>query len=220
MARVLFIEDSPGWQDILRKLLETAGHEAHRATTCEVAIGILSGKQQFDVIVFDLLLGEEFPSPNSFVWLDALIHGIRARKLKVPPIIIVTGVDVTKQEIIQAFTEYRGDIFWFFEKKDFDPKDFLQSIKGAVELSSSDIPRPRSFFRLLTYAFLLMTVIVLPFLGVLLWSVKQISDPQTQQMLIQVGGVVIVLTAVFATAFAQNTKLENIIESVSKIWRG
>src|SRR3972149_312689 len=116
MTRVLFIEDDSGWQDILRRLLETAGHEAQRATTFEAAIGILSGKKQFDVIVFDLRLGEKSPNDNQLVWLDAFIQGMTARQLRIPPIIIVTGVDVTRREIVQTFTEYHDHIFGFFDK--------------------------------------------------------------------------------------------------------
>ncbi len=219
MARVLFIEDDPSWQDVLRKLLDTAGYTSQRATTFEAAIGCLSGKQPFDVVVFDLRLGEKSPNNDTFVWLDALIQGMIARRLKLPPIIIVTGVDVTKREIIQAFTEYRGNVFSFFEKRDFDPKDFLQSIKGAVDGSPGNLPRSKSFFQLLAYT-LLMTVIVLSTFAVLLWSVGQIADPKTQQTILQVGGAVIVVIALFVTVFSQNTRLENIMEGLSKILRG
>lgn len=218
MAKVLFIEDDPGWQDVVRRLLETAGHESQRATTFEAAMGCLTGKKQFDVIAFDLRLGERPPGSNPFVWLDALIQGMTARKLKIPPVIIVTGVDVTKQEIIEAFTEYRGHIFTFFEKRDFDPKEFLQSIKDSVAYSP-DRPRSRSFLRLCAYTLLMATIMLLTF-GILLWSVRQVPDPHTQQTILQVGGAVVVVVAVFVTVFSQNTKLENVIESVSKIWRG
>ena len=219
MAKALFIEDDPGWQDILRRLLETAGHESQRATTFESAIGILSGKKQFDVIVFDLRLGEKPANSDQFVWLDALIQGILARNLKVPPIIIVTGVDITKKEIVQAFTEYRGYVFSFFEKKDFDPKDFMQTIKNAVDHSPTNPRKSRSGLQLFAYT-LLMTAIMLVTFGILIWSVKQVSDPQTQQTILQVGGAVLVVIAVFVTVFSQNTKLENVIEAISKIWRG
>ena len=218
MTRVLFIEDDSGWQDILRRLLETAGHEAQRATTFEAAIGILSGKKQFDVIVFDLRLGEKSPNDNQLVWLDAFIQGMTARQLRIPPIIIVTGVDVTRREIVQTFTEYHDHIFGFFDKKDLDPKDFLRRLKEVANYTSLGHARPRSFVHLLAYA-VLMTAIVLATFGVLLWSVSQVSDPKTQQTILQVGGAVIVVVAVFVTVFSQNTKLENVIEFISKIGR-
>jgi DNA-binding NtrC family response regulator len=219
MAKALFIEDDPGWQDILHRLLDTAGHESQRATNFESAIGILNGKKRFDVIVFDLRLGEKSANSDQFVWLDALIQGILARHLRVPPIIIVTGVDITKKEIVQAFTEYRGYVFSFFEKKDFNPKDFMQSIKNAVDLSPDNSRKSRSGLQLLAYT-LLMTAIMLATFGVLIWSVKQVSDPQTQQTILQVGGAVLVVIAVFITVFSQNTKLENVIDGISKIFRG
>jgi hypothetical protein len=182
-------------------------------------MGCLSGKNQFDVIAFDLRLGEKPPGTDQFVWLDALVQGMTARKLPIPPVIIVTGVDVTKQEIIEAFTEFRGHVFAFFEKRDLDPKKFLQSIKDATAYSPDSRPRSRSFLQLLAYTLLMATVMLVTF-GILLWSVRQVPDPQTQQTILQVGGAVIVVVAVFVTVFSQNTKLENVIESVSKIWRG
>jgi CheY-like chemotaxis protein len=214
MARVLFIEDDPSWQEILRELLETAGHEAQRANTIESAMGILRGKQKFDTVVFDLRLGAKALGDDPFVWLDALVDGLKARKLRVPPIIIVTGVDVTTQQVARSFTQFRGIVFSFFEKKDLNRKDFMQSIKDAT-----NHPRPRSSLQLLASA-LLMSVLVVSTFAILLWSVGQIPNPQTQQVLLQTGGALIVVIVIFVAVFSQNAKLEDVIESISKIWRG
>ena len=220
MSKVLFIEDSRDWQDILRKLLETAGHEAYHAPNLDIAISLISSKQHFDGIIFDLRLGEE-PSvtTKSFAWLDALIQGMVARKQEVPPIIIVTGIAVTKKDIVFAFTEYKEFIYGFFEKRDLNPKEFLKLVKSAATYSSSTKTSKKSFLTLFIYT-MLMTAIMLLTFGVLSWTVQQISDPQTQQTILQVGGAVIVVIAIFITVFSQNTKLENFIEAISKIWRG
>ena len=218
MATVFFIEDNPGWQDILGQLLETAGHQTRRATTIEVALDILSGKQRFDVIVFDLLLVDGAPTDDPFVWLDAFIQGMTARRLEIPPIIILTGIDVSKRDVIQTFTQYRGHIFGFFEKQNLEAKHFLQTVKDAVD-SHSIRPRPKSFLQLLSYTLLMSAIILLTF-AVLLSTVRQIPDPKTQQTILKVGGSVIVIIAIFLAMFSQNTKLEDVIGPISKIWRG
>ena len=180
MAKVLFIEDNPDWQNLVQQLLKTAGHEASSAKTFDTAIDILNSKQKFDVIVFDLALGDNI-GHDPFVWLDALIQGSAVSKVEMPPVVIVTGVDVSKQQIIKAFTEYRDSVFCFFEKRDFDPKEFLQSIKRVTDYSPRKSTTPTSLRQLLTFA-LLMTAVVLITFGVLLWSLQQISDPKTQQL--------------------------------------
>jgi len=218
MARVLFIEDDPSWQKILKTLLETAGHEAHRATTFEAAIAVLSGKKKFDVIVFDLRLGAKDLEGNPLVWLDALVDGLEARKLRTPPIIIVTAVGVTIQEVIRAFTDYRGKVFAFFEKADFDPMDFMRSIKDAADYPLHGGMRTQSFLRLFAYA-VMMTAIVLLTFGGLLWSVQQIADPKTQQVFLQIGGALIIAIPLFILIFSQRAKVEDIIGSITKIWR-
>lgn len=218
MAKVLFIEDSPDWQGILRKLLETAGHETHHATTFDSALSILSGKLSLDVIVFDLRLGDKDENDDPFLWLNALTQGMKTRKLNIPPIIIVTGVDVNKREIVRAFTEYRGIVFTFFEKRDFRKDAFLQSIKDATERSQMYNAKPKPLLSLLLYA-IIMAVIVLAIFAVLLWSVQQIADPKTQQTILQVGGALIIVIAIFVAVLSQNSKLENIVEVIGKLFR-
>jgi CheY-like chemotaxis protein len=218
MATVLFIEDDPSWQEIFKELLETAGHDAHRAATCEAAIGLLSGKKKFDVIVFDLHLGTKDLSDNPFVWLGALIDGLQARKLRTPPIIIVTAVGVTTREVARAFADYRGKVFSFFEKADFDPREFMQSIKDAADHFPGRFARPLSFLQLLAYA-LMMTVIVLSIFGGLLWSVQQIADPKTQQAFLQIGGALIIAVPLFILIFSQKARIEDIISAIARIWR-
>jgi DNA-binding response OmpR family regulator len=220
MAKVLFIEDNLGWQDTMQRLLNTAGHEACRATSFDIAIALLGGKQRFDLIVFDLRLSEEDVNINSFVWLDALIQGMKARKLFVPPIVIVTGLDITKKDIVHIFTEYRDYVYGFFEKKDFNPKDFMQSLKTIT--NPSTLPsqtKGRPFISILGYTLLMTTIMLLTF-STLLRIVGQVQDPQVQQTILQVGGTVIVVIAIFVSVFSQNTKLENVIEWISKILRG
>jgi CheY-like chemotaxis protein len=219
MAKVLFVEDDVSWQEILEELLETAGHETQRAPTIDAALGILRGKQKYDVIVFDLKLGTKSKNDDPFTWLDAFIQGILMRKLQVPPIIILSGVELTKIQIIQAFTEYRGYIFNIFEKSDLTSlrKAFLQNIKNATNLNP--FSRPKSIFHLFVYTFLLSLIALIVF-AILVWSVKQIPDPQTQQTILQIGGGLIVVIAIFIAIFSQNAKLQDVAETIQKIWRG
>ncbi len=220
MANVLFIEDDISWQGVLEELLETAGHKAQRATTIDAALAILQGKQKYDVIVFDLKLGAISLDNDLFTWLTALIQGMIARKLRIPPIIILSGVELSNSQIIQAFTEHRGYVYNIFSKSELAStrKLFMLNIKSAVEHSPSANP-PKSFVHILGYT-ILMSLIVLAVFAVLIWSVGQISDAQTQQTIIQVGGALIVVIAIFVAVFSQNAKLQDIAETIQKIWRG
>lgn len=215
MRKVLFIEDNTNWQKVVQQILSTAGYEMRGATSFDAAIDILNGKQKFDVIVFDLKLDEYTKNDDPFLWLDALIQGLTSRKIKIPPIIIVTGVNVSNKQIVQAFTEYREYVYSFYEKRDFDPKKFLLSIKGVIEHSPQ---QSKSLFHLFMYA-LLMTAIVFSTFGGLLVIIKQIADPKTQQTFLQIGGTLIAVIVIFVLVFTRYSRFEDIVESVSKLWR-
>jgi CheY-like chemotaxis protein len=219
MSRVLFVEDSPTWRDILKETLETAGHETKHAPTLDGAIELLNSKNRIDVIVFDLHLGTKRDNRNKYVNLEALKDGLEARKIPIPPIIIVTGISVDPKEVRQCFSEYRGIVYDFFEKTGFEDveKEFLQSVKKA-SVTKVHISTPRSFFTVLGYTILLALVVVL-IIGILFWSVNQISDPKTQQVFLEIGGALIIVFVIFVLMFSQSTKIEDIIGSITKIWR-
>lgn len=219
MSKVLFIEDDPSWQEIFAEMLETAGHEAHRATSFNIAIELLGSKKKFEVIVFDLHLGTRAIGENPFTWLDAFILGLDSRKMSIPPIIIVTGVQMSPNQVKQIFTSYRSIVYDFFSKSDFDSQDFMQSLKNAVNFAPGKVTKPRSLWTVIGYT-VLMAIIVALTIGVLLWSVNQIADPKTQQTFLQIGGALIVAFALFVLIFSQNTKIEDVIGSMTKIWRG
>ena len=219
MAKVLFIEDNPTWQNIVKRILNTAGHETSGAGTFETAIDILNSKIIFDVIIFDLNLGDGFVvSEDPFIWLDALIQGLQSRKIEVPPIIIVTGVEIAKRQIIRSFTQYRDYVFSFFEKAEFDAKEFLSCIKDAAERrANSSVPKV-SIFKIIFYAFFMVLIALLIF-GGLLFSVQRIPDPSTQKSFLQIGGGLIVVILLFTIALSKSVKIDDIISSVIKIWR-
>lgn len=218
MARILLVEDEISWINLHTRFLSTAGNEIQLASSFDAAVTMLRGKQKFDLIVFDLYLTHN-PGDDPYVWISALIEGFKSDRVSVPPIVIVTGLDLPKPQIIRAFTEFRGHVYGFFEKSNFDSREFLNCVKAAISTTSSYSSRPRSIFYLFSFAIMMVTI-VLSIFAVLIWSVKQIPDPNSQQTILQVGGAVIVVVAIFITVFNQNTKLENIIESISKIWRG
>jgi CheY-like chemotaxis protein len=218
-SRVLFIEDNPRWREFLKEILETAGHETRHAATLEGAIHLLNSKEKIDVIVFDLNLGSTKENRNPYVWLDALKDGLIARDISIPPIIVVTGMLVSARQVGECFAEYRGIVYDFFEKSGFEESErrFLQSVRDAA-VTHSQKPKPASLLRLLGYSLLIATIFVL-IIGVLFWSVSKITDPKTQQIFLQVGGALIVVFVVFVFMLAQSTKIENVIDSITKIWR-
>ncbi len=214
MAKVLFIEDDLTWQNILRKLLKTAGHEFEGAESFDSAMALLSGKSKFDVIVFDLVLRGE--QENPFVWLDALIHGLSAKDIETPPIIIVTGLELSKHQIINTFSDYRGVLLGLYEKQTLDTKDFLKRIQDFSKLSPSR-NKSRSFLQVIAYT--LLAVILIGFVvGLLILGMSLIDDAETQRIFIQIVGTLIVVLVVFVLMFSQNTRVEDVIGSITKIW--
>ena len=219
MARVLFIEDDAGWQKTIRRLLETAGHEAYYASTIDSALASLSDNKSFDVIAFDLRLGDKIPNYSTFLWLHAFVNGMEHRKMKIPPIVILTGVDISKDEIIEAFTEFRLYLINLFEKKNLDPKKFLSCINDAEKIHVYSQPQPKSFKYLLLNTLLIMIIMLIPF-GILLWRIQQVPDPETQRTILQIGGAIIVIATAFIAVFSQYTKIESIMEVFTKVCRG
>jgi len=49
--------------------------------------------------------------------------------------------------------------------------------------------------------------------------VQQIADPKTQQVFLQIGGALIIAIPLFILIFSQRAKVEDIIGSITKIWR-
>lgn len=228
MAKVLFIEDDPSWQEILKDLLDTANHDALYAPTLNLAILALNNRENFDVIIFDLHLPlkavnenpEKPKSPfgkNPFVWLDALIEGIKGKKIKLPQIIIVTAIKISTRDVSTCFTKYRGTVYHLFDKNDFDDQEFMDSIKDAAEYSLPSKANPVNYWHKLVNA-LLMTFIAITIFGILLFSISQIPDPDTQQTFLKIGGALLIVVAIFITMFSQNTKIEDIVESIIKVW--
>jgi len=218
MAKILFIEDSKRWQEEIRLILATAGHSLESANSFELAMEKIKANN-FDVVVFDLFLGVEQTSSVPFVWLNAMVDGMLARKLHIPPIIVVTGYPIPPLGIVELFTKHRGIVFHFFDKSNFDMQQFLEAIKEAVNYPNLTIPTSRSTFQLLVFS-LFMTVLLLSIFGFLVRGTNQIADPTTQQVLLKAGGAIIIALAIFISIFSQGSKLETVLASIIKAWRG
>jgi len=217
MARVLLVEDDSSWMDIYRRYCNIAGVELHSASSFDQAVSILHGKKKFDLIIFDLILMST-GGKSAFTWLDALIYGMKAEKLDIPPIIICTGMSFGKKEIIRLFTKYQGKLYGFFEKSTFDFDEFTICVRSAINPDAQRGSTAKSSLRLFATA-IFMSIIVLFIFGVLLFGLNKISDPLTQQTFLKVGSALVIVIAVFIAVFNQNAKIEDVIAAISKIWR-
>src|SRR5262249_23206493 len=137
---------------------------------------------------------------------------------KMPPIVIITGYDLPKKQIICAFTDFRGIVFGYFEKSSMEPKEFMQCIKDATSQSSYKGSNSKPTAARLFFSALLMITIVLSIFALLLWITGQIPDPQTQQTVLKTGGALIIVIAIFIAVFNNSEKIESIAEIVSKVW--
>lgn len=217
MQRILLIEDNSSWLDLMARILKTAGYQVNRATNLDEALMIVSNKKQdVHLIVFDLVL-ESTIVEDYYVWLNALIRGMEARNLSIPPVIIITGYDLSKAEIIRGFTNFRGIVYTIFEKTTWNPNEFVECVKDATSNRSSNRVQKKSLLQIFLSA-LLMTTIVFAVFGILLWIVSQITDPQTQKVVLSTGGALIIVIAIFIVVFTQEVRIQDLLEGISKIW--
>jgi CheY-like chemotaxis protein len=215
VKKILFIEDDPEWQEIMKELMQTAGHETIRANSHTDAIKLLTNNEHFNAILFDLKLGLTPINDRPFMWLDALVQGLNERNIDLCPIIIITSASLSKNQVREAFTRFRGIVFDLFDKnpktKTFDSLEaLLQSINEATKYELQK--KPPSFWHLLINS-LLMTGIITASIGILLWAVTQIADAKTQQTFIQWGGAIIVVFVLFLIITGQYAKLEDIFRA-------
>ncbi len=75
--RVLLVDDSPFFRDLLRPVLSVAGYEVTTAETADEALGMREAGQHFDAIVSDI----EMPGMNGFEFAEAVRGEARWRRV-------------------------------------------------------------------------------------------------------------------------------------------
>jgi DNA-binding NarL/FixJ family response regulator len=133
-ARILIVEDDPGWRDIYADVLGESGYELQYAVSYGEARGLMQ-RIRFQAAVVDLhLISSADPEENRDGF--ALLRVAGARNL---PTIVVSALGVP-DDIDRAYDEF--GVFAFVEKEAFDRKAFKQTVGEAIRSSESQPELP------------------------------------------------------------------------------
>ncbi len=133
-ARILIVEDDPGWRDIYSDVLGESGFELQFAVSYGEARGLLQ-RTRFQAAVVDLhLISSADPEENRDGFTLLRVTG--ARNL---PTIVVSALGAP-DDIDRAYDEF--GVFAFVEKEAFDRKAFKQTVGDAISSSGSQPDSP------------------------------------------------------------------------------
>lgn len=123
-ARILIVEDDPGWRNIYTDMLGESGYELQFAVSYGEARGLLQ-RGRYQAAVVDLhLISSADPEENRDGF--ALLRVAGARSL---PTIVVSALGAP-DDIDRAYDEF--GVYAFIEKEAFDRKAFKQTILEAI----------------------------------------------------------------------------------------
>lgn len=115
--RILLVEDEEFVREATERFLISYDMVVVAVGEAKSALSFL-GNSKFDVVVLDL----NIPGGGGL----AVYKKIREKQFNLP-VIICSGDDVNFDP-----TEFRGDSYFKFLKKPYEPEDFLQSISALI----------------------------------------------------------------------------------------
>jgi DNA-binding NarL/FixJ family response regulator len=135
-ARILIVEDDPGWREIYSDILGDGGYDLQFAVSYGEARGLLQ-RSRFQAAVVDLhLISSADPEENRDGF--ALLRVAGARNL---PTVVVSALGAP-DDIDRAYDEF--GVFAFIEKEAFDRKAFRQTMVDAIQSSEAKAEAPSS----------------------------------------------------------------------------
>ena len=123
-ARILIVEDDPGWREIYADVLGRPEFELHSAVSYGEARGLLQ-RSRFQAAIVDLhLISSADPEENRDGF--ALLRVAAQRNL---PTLVVSALGAP-DDIDRAYDEF--GVFAFVEKEAFDRKGFVAMVEEAI----------------------------------------------------------------------------------------
>ncbi len=120
MARVLVIDDDAVSRDIIRNLLETAGHEVSESSTSEDGIAVYK-QHGADLVIADLFM----PEKGGLDVIGKLVGNDSDAR-----VIAVSGIELREKLDIFQLAKQLGALYTL--QKPLEPESFLNAVKDAL----------------------------------------------------------------------------------------
>jgi two-component system, chemotaxis family, chemotaxis protein CheY len=120
MARILVIDDQEPIRRVVRRALETDGHEVYDASDGELGMEILEG-QPFDVVVTDIFM----PGQDGIVTLRLIRKRFPAVK-----VIVISGGDSTGMMDLREDAELLGAVKSL--QKPFNAREIMDVVREVL----------------------------------------------------------------------------------------
>jgi two-component system NtrC family response regulator/two-component system nitrogen regulation response regulator GlnG len=121
MARILVIDDDPGYQAAMRRLLVLEGHEVRVAGSGEEGLGLLM-EEPADLVVVDLMMAG-MGGIRTVLAIRERLPGIR--------ILVATGAREVLADDMARNASWLGDASAL--SKPFDDREFLRAVRRILE---------------------------------------------------------------------------------------
>jgi CheY-like chemotaxis protein len=125
-AKVLVVDDEPGWQEIIKMALMGEGYSVYVADNYRQAEAVLQ-KEVFHLAIIDIRLD---PGGQTVSTGMDLLECIIELETELPYCIVLTGYP-TVESARDSFKKYR--VWDFITKLDFDHQTFLKTVAEAVD---------------------------------------------------------------------------------------
>lgn len=140
IPKVLIIEDTSVWQDILKRTLGEQNYELTLAATYQEAIQRLE-HVLFDVVVVDIYLPDRDDTVGMGRIIVSLVRATKVFYVQRPQVVVVSGL-ADSSLVRDLFMEY--EVFDFVSKQRFDPATFRTVVRNAAQVEPSISALPDS----------------------------------------------------------------------------
>jgi CheY-like chemotaxis protein len=218
MASILYIEDEPSWQMQVRDSLGIAGHQVTAVKTLDSAMVALGGKHNFDIVIFDLYLGDQLGN-NQRASLAAFLKRADMEGLDLPPIIILTGLSLSIRQVADLFSHHRNHIADIWDKMTIDWVEFRESVERAVDFAEERSSKRQGSLLVALGAGVFICAVVAGVFYLIVDAVGQIPDPQSQQVMLKAVPTIIIAIAVFIVVLGNRASVEDILKGLKLLKR-
>ena len=130
--QILIVEDNPGLNEILRKIVESEGYDVSSAFTGTAALEALENEGPFDLVLLDVMLPDpESPTGRGMDGLE-VCHRIKSNSAQADTMIFLVTVKDQPEDIMKGIDAGADD----YITKPFNTTLLLAKIKAMLRIRS------------------------------------------------------------------------------------